>query len=94
MDKLQEHELALTVLEKAISVDSRKPNAMVYRGIVLGKMKRHEEALNCFQNVCKKYPNNQDAFFQKGVQLAELGRHEPTDKNLCPEGGLCLSNTI
>jgi tetratricopeptide (TPR) repeat protein len=57
-------------------VDSRKPNAMVYRGIVLGKMKRHEEALNCFQNVCKKYPNNQDAFFQKGVQLAELGKHE------------------
>ena len=36
LDKLQERELALTVLEKAISIDPRKPNAMVYKGIVLG----------------------------------------------------------
>ena len=55
MDKLQDREESPCIFWiKAISMDSKKSNALFYKGIVLGKMKRHEEALNCFEKRIQK----------------------------------------
>ena len=63
-------------MNKAISVDPTKTNALFYKGIVLGKMKKHEEALNCFDTVYRKNPRHHDALFHRGIELAELGKHD------------------
>ena len=65
-------EEAMEFLDKAISIDPRKPNALFYKGIILGKIKKHEEALNCFEKVYKKNPSHLDALFHKGIELAEV----------------------
>ena len=76
MIKKLQHDEALICLEKAIKISPKKPNALFYKGIILGKTGKHELALNCFENVCRINPQHLDALFQKGNQLAALDMHK------------------
>jgi len=51
-------------------------DALVLRGIALGKLRRHADALACFDQVLLREPNSMQAILNRGTALSELGRHD------------------
>ncbi|HEY9295818.1 MAG TPA: tetratricopeptide repeat protein, partial [Phormidium sp.] len=80
--ELQRYEEAVSILDKALQIDSKYPNAWVKRGKALSKLQKYEEALKSFEEALKIQAEYSQAWYQRGLVLEQLNRDELAQESL------------
>ncbi|HTB00933.1 MAG TPA: tetratricopeptide repeat protein [Bradyrhizobium sp.] len=73
---LQQYDLALAGIEKAIALDPSYAEAHLNRGVLFGQLKRHDEAIASFDRALRLNPNSADAWLGYGNVLFDLRRFD------------------
>ena len=71
-----EHEKAIALYDKAISLNPRDQAALINKGASLNELKRYEEALSTLDRAISFNPATAQAWSNKGTALNELKRYE------------------
>lgn len=74
--ELHRYEEALGILEKAIQIDPKYPQAWVERGEALSKLQKYEEALRSYDEALKIKSDYSQAWHYRGIVLEKLKRYE------------------
>ena len=62
---LGSYDKAIESLDRAISLEEKNIDALLYKGFVLMKVKRRDDALNAYDRVLAIHPGNDQATRQK-----------------------------
>jgi Flp pilus assembly protein TadD len=75
LDKLQRHEEALVLFDRALAIAPDHVEVLCHRAIVLESLNRHQEALAGIEQALTLAPQHQPALRLRGHALQYLGRH-------------------
>lgn len=80
--ELQRYEEAINILDQALQIDSKYPEAWVKRGQALSKLQKYEEAQKSYEEALKIKSEYSQAWYERGLALENLNRYELAQESL------------
>ncbi|MBE9225193.1 tetratricopeptide repeat protein [Phormidium sp. LEGE 05292] len=80
--ELQRYEEAINILDQALQIDTKYPDAWVKRGQALSKLQKYEEAQKSYEEALKIKSEYSQAWYERGLALEKLNRDELAQESL------------
>jgi len=73
------HEAALGLFARALTLDPSSANTWYNRGNCLDELGRHRDAVECYNRTIQIDPCHAECWYNKGVSLKKMGKYEEAE---------------
>jgi tetratricopeptide (TPR) repeat protein len=73
------HEIALGLFARALTLDPTSADTWYNRGNCLDELGRHPDAVECYNRTIRNDPCHAESWYNKGVSLKKMGKYEEAE---------------